>query len=74
MKWSGPAEASRLHSEVNDKVRPSLESLGFDLSKTLAELFGIELRWSKDGLLPEYLVLVCGFFHDTPLAARSSAS
>lgn len=57
-----------------DKVRPSLEALGFDLSKTLAELFGIELRWSKDGLLPEYLVLVCGFFHDTPLAARSSAS
>lgn len=47
-----------------DKVRPSLEAFGFDITKTLSELFGIELLWGKDGKLPEYLVLVSGFFHN----------
>lgn len=46
-----------------DKVRPSLEAFGFDISKTLSELFGITLLWGKDGNLPDYLVLVSGFFH-----------
>ncbi len=48
-----------------EKVRPSLEAFGFDISKTLSELFGIELLWGKEGLLPEYLVLVSGFFHNS---------
>ncbi|MFR2062233.1 MAG: DUF2284 domain-containing protein [Alistipes sp.] len=26
-----------------DKVRPSLEAFGFDIARTLSELFGIEL-------------------------------
>ena len=30
----------------------------------LSELFNIELLWGKDGKLPEYLVLVSGFFHN----------
>ena len=47
-----------------EKVRPSLEAFGFDIAKTLAELFNIELLWGKDGKLPEYLVLVSGFFHN----------
>lgn len=47
-----------------DRVRPSLEAYGFDIGKTASELFGIELRWSTDGRLPEYLTLVCGFFHN----------
>ncbi|MCI5979100.1 MAG: DUF2284 domain-containing protein [Bacteroidales bacterium] len=29
--------------------RPSLEAYGFDISRTLAELFGLELLWSPDG-------------------------
>ena len=45
-------------------VRPSLEAYGFDLGKTLSELFGIELKWSIDGSLPEYLVLVCGVLYN----------
>lgn len=45
-------------------VRPSLEACGFDIGKTTAELFGIELQWSADGCLPAYLTLVCGFFHN----------
>ena len=46
-----------------DKVRPSLEAFGFDMTRTLSELFGIELLWGKDGILPEYLVIVSGLFH-----------
>lgn len=46
-----------------DRVRPSLEGCGFDLGRTTAELFGFELKWGRDGLMPEYLTLVCGFFH-----------
>ena len=45
-------------------VRPSLEACGFDIGKTTAELFGIYLKWGTDGKLPEYLTLVCGFFHN----------
>lgn len=45
-----------------DKIRPSLESLGFDIGKTTEELLGIKLQWSTDGSLPEYLVLVSGLF------------
>ena len=41
-----------------DKVRPSLESMGFDIGKTAKELFGLELKWASDGKLPEYYVLV----------------
>ncbi len=47
-----------------DRVRPSLEACGFDLGRTTAELFGIDLRWGAQGRLPEYLTLVCGFFHN----------
>ncbi|MDR1934445.1 MAG: DUF2284 domain-containing protein [Candidatus Accumulibacter sp.] len=45
-----------------ERTRPSLESFGFDIGKTSAELLNIELKWSKDGVLPEYLTLVSGFF------------
>jgi len=45
-----------------DKIRHSLESFGFDIGKTTEELLGIKLKWSNDGLLPEYLTLVSGLF------------
>lgn len=47
-----------------DLVRPSLEAYGFDISRTTSELFGIDLIWGRDGKIPEYLTLVCGFFHN----------
>ncbi len=47
-----------------DRVRPSLEACGFDVGRTARELFGIELKWGVEGRMPEYLTLVCGFFHD----------
>ena len=46
-----------------DKVRPSLEAYGFDMSKTANELLGLEIKWGKDNTLPEYLTLVCGIFY-----------
>ena len=45
-----------------DKIRPSLEAFGFDIGKTASELLGIELKWSNGGELPQYFVLVSGFF------------
>lgn len=47
-----------------DLVRHSLEAYGFDVGRTTSELFGFELLWSKNNFLPEYLTLVCGFFHN----------
>lgn len=46
-----------------DKVRPSLEAIGFDIGKTATDLLGLDIQWSKDGLIPEYLTLICGIFY-----------
>ena len=46
-----------------DKVRPSLEAFGFDMGKTASDLLGLEIKWSHDGHIPEYLTLVCGVFY-----------
>lgn len=45
-----------------DRTRSSLESFGFDIGKTSHELLGIEMKWSADGILPEYFTLVSGLF------------
>lgn len=47
-------------------VRPSLEACGFDLGPMVEELFGFGMKWGRDGRMPEYLTLVCGFFHNLP--------
>lgn len=44
------------------QMRHSLESLGFDLGRTMSELLGIELKWSTDNSLPEYLMAITGIF------------
>lgn len=46
-----------------DKVRPSLEAIGFDIGKTAKDLLGLEIKWSRGGFIPEYLTLVCGIFY-----------
>lgn len=64
-----PGECTRpkgLPCRHPDKVRPSLEACGFDIAQTTRELFGMELKWSDNGKVPEYLLLVCGFFHNKP--------
>ena len=37
--------------------------IGFDISKTSKDLLGLDIKWSQDGLIPEYLTLVCGIFY-----------
>ena len=65
-----PAEQHVPMSEAGRLIRPErqcvcdVESAGFDIAHTTSELFGIELKWGTDGSLPEYLTLVCGFFHN----------
>ncbi len=44
-------------------VRPSLESVGFDVDRTCRELLHVPLQWSRDGHLPPYLVIVGALFH-----------
>ncbi|MFI3239632.1 MAG: DUF2284 domain-containing protein [Bacteroidales bacterium] len=45
-----------------DEMRQSLESLGFDLTRTMSELLDIELKWSTDNSLPEYLMAIPAIF------------
>ena len=45
-----------------DRVRSSLESYGFDLAKTSEELFNTPILWSRNGYIPDYLMLICGIF------------
>ncbi|MDE5785674.1 MAG: DUF2284 domain-containing protein [Duncaniella sp.] len=47
-----------------DLVRPSLEAYGFDVARTVSELFGFDILWSSDGFLPEYITIVTGLFHN----------
>lgn len=44
-------------------VRPSLEGVGFDVELICRDLLRVPLRWSSDGLLPPYLVVVGAWFH-----------
>ena len=41
-----------------DRLRQSLEAVGFDIGAMMRDLFGIELEWSSDGSLPEHITLV----------------
>lgn len=47
-----------------DKVRPSLEAYGFDVERTLFELFDIRILWGNNGVLPPYLMLVGGVMYN----------
>jgi predicted metal-binding protein len=41
-----------------DKMRHSLESVGFDIVAMARDLLGIDLEWSKDGTLPKHLTII----------------
>ncbi|MBR3565529.1 MAG: DUF2284 domain-containing protein [Paludibacteraceae bacterium] len=61
----GERPCARLTSEPcrhPDKVRPSLEAYGFDLSKTAQDLFHVPLVWGKNNTLPPYLMLIGALF------------
>ena len=45
-----------------DKMRYSLESVGFDIIAMARDLLGIDLEWSSDGTLPKHLSLITALF------------
>ena len=46
------------------RMRYSLESLGAYVDKTVEDYFGYEIKYAKDGKLPEYLIFVGGLLYD----------
>ena len=48
-----------------DRMRHSLESVGFDIVAMSRDLLGIDLEWSSDGSLPRHLTLVTALFKKT---------
>ena len=64
--YCGGAPCARIEGKPcrhPSKVRPSLEAFGFDMGKTAQDLLGLEIKWSHDEFLPEYLTLICGIFY-----------
>lgn len=45
-----------------EKMRHSLESVGFDIVAMTRDLLDINLEWSSDGSLPKHLTLVTALF------------
>lgn len=43
-----------------EKMHYSIESLGGDITATLEDIVGVEIKWEKDGNFPEYYTLTCG--------------
>ena len=48
----------------NNKMRTSLEALGFDVSKIAKDVFNTEILWSSNNSQPTYTTLVAGLFFD----------
>lgn len=46
------------------RMRYSLESLGAYVDKTVEDYFGYEIKYARDGKLPEYLIFVGGLLYD----------
>lgn len=63
-----PQECSRIEGKPcrqPERMRSSLEAVGFDVTATARDVLGIELQWSTDGQLPERITLVTALFsHD----------
>ncbi len=49
-----------------DKARPAIEAYGFNVVKTLKNLFGIDIEWAKEGILSPTLSIVGALFHNHP--------
>ena len=47
-----------------DKMRTSLEAIGFDVSKIAKEIFDVEILWNNSTEKPKYTTLIAGLFFD----------
>ena len=45
-----------------ERLRYSLEAVGFDVSAAAQDLLGIDLEWRSDGSLPRHITLVTALF------------
>ena len=46
-----------------DRLRYSLEAVGFDVSAAARNLLGIDLEWSSDGSLPKHITIVTALMY-----------
>lgn len=46
------------------KLRYSIEALGGDVDNSIGDIFGFNIKYAKDGKLPEYLIFVGGLLYD----------
>lgn len=54
----GCTRSQRLACRHPDRLRYSLEAVGFDVTAATRDLLGIDLEWSEDGSLPRHITLV----------------
>lgn len=50
-----------------EKVRPALEAYGFDVCKSMEDIFHTGLEWASEGRTPRSLTLVGAIFHNSPV-------
>ena len=46
-----------------DRLRYSLEAVGFDVSAAARDLLGIDLEWSSDGSLPKHITIITALMY-----------
>jgi len=51
----------------NDRLRYSLESIGFLVSDIVKDVLNDEIQWIKDGVIPEYLLSVGAIMLEHPV-------
>lgn len=62
-----PQLCTRLENEPcrhPDKMRPSPEALGFNISAIMENEFGLSVKWAENGTLPDYLYLTGAIFYN----------
>jgi predicted metal-binding protein len=60
-RYCGKDGCARKHGKPcihTDKCRHSIEATGGRVDKIAEDLFGVEIKWSKDGSSPPYLILM----------------
>lgn len=53
-----------------EKMRYSIEALGFDVTKILKDYFDIEIKWAVEGI-PEYYTLLCGLLSEEKIEVEN---
>ncbi len=68
-----PGECTRVEGQAcryPEKMRTTLEAVGFDMGRTTSELLGVEMKWCEGLLLPPYFTLVYGLLTNCDVEER----